>query len=924
MADIFTGKGLTLQYNEDTGNRSPQGIGNITINQVNTFPVLTISSETNNFETYDSDYKTVLLSDKTVEPLDIVVNYLPDDPTHQFLDNAADTQQLFQLIIQYQLDLDESTITYAIVNGYITSYQLGGDTNTVVTKSYNFTPSGDVVARAMSIAALLPIYQGDYGVGGNGNTVPQYAPTVPAGNSFIKVPSTQAGNPAGADMMGVGLVDGTAVSSIAMTKTGTLSIYAKNATTAWTRIYTATQMDSRYVPLTRTINGHALTANVVLDSIDTGSLAITNNLGDVADATEARSNLNVYSKEEVDAGVQELASSVDTVQSNVDELSTDSATNLAAAVSTLTTSIDAVSTDVSTNYVPKTTTVNGKALTGNVALSKAEVGLANVTNDAQLKAASNLSDLVNVTTARTNLGLGNAALRDVGTAAGNILLAGVRGAPTGDSGFFQTTLTSPETADWDTITSPGLYKTILQGGVGNNAPPASQGDYFYCYVIKRLDGALQQMAFPYATGTNSGRFFYRGFNAAWRPWAEILTTDSMIDLKNGGTGGLLKLASGGTQIFSPNKTRAFALFDTNDWGVWESGTSNRIALPVVSGGTGGTDYDSALKNLNAFKFQREGLGNVDLNSLSGLSAGAYMQPSSAYASTANNYPVASAGALVVVSNAANNLEGCTQFYYPYNATQMYMRRRVYTSGTASTWTEWSTVPTTDAANVWIENQTFNSQMRLFVNGEAIRLIAPANQASYIMAFTDNSGSIAKRRWYVGNGGADSNTVLINSVTNAGLQLAGNGSVLLQGRSDGSGTGAIRNFVINNDGNITGPLGTVTQTASDISLKSEVMPAKEGALDRINAIGCVEFNWDTDERRDRGFIAQQLAEIDDLYTFKVDECEYLNYSQTALMSDTFGAIQELSQRNDTLQTTLQNQQLQIDELKALVQSLIDNK
>ena len=52
--------------------------------------------------------------------------------------------------------------------------------------------------------------------------------------------------------------------------------------------------------------------------------------------------------------------------------------------------------------------------------TKAHVGLSNVSNDLQLKAGSNLSDLLSASSARTNLGLGDSATKNVGTTAGTV------------------------------------------------------------------------------------------------------------------------------------------------------------------------------------------------------------------------------------------------------------------------------------------------------------------------------------------------------------------------------------------------------------------------------------------------------------------------------------------------------------------------
>ncbi|MEZ7211446.1 hypothetical protein HN028_14290 [Pantoea ananatis] len=59
--------------------------------------------------------------------------------------------------------------------------------------------------------------------------------------------------------------------------------------------------------------------------------------------------------------------------------------------------------ETDTNFVPKTTKVNGYALSSDINLNKDDVGLTNVTNEAQLVVSKNLSDIPNATTARYNI-----------------------------------------------------------------------------------------------------------------------------------------------------------------------------------------------------------------------------------------------------------------------------------------------------------------------------------------------------------------------------------------------------------------------------------------------------------------------------------------------------------------------------------------
>ena len=105
------------------------------------------------------------------------------------------------------------------------------------------------------------------------------------------------------------------------------------------------------------------------------------------------------------------------------------------------------------------------------------------------------------------------------------------------------------------------------------------------------------------------------------------------------------------------------------------------------------------------------------------------------------------------------------------------------------------------------------------------------------------------------------------------------------------------------------IDSVRSSSSDKRLKTNVKPTKVKALDTLNSIEMVEFNWKKDNKFEKiGAIAQQVQSVDETLVIK-DEFDkvnndYLRIKYYDIIPYLIKAIQELSEENNNLKLRLQ--------------------
>lgn len=219
-------------------------------------------------------------------------------------------------------------------------------------------------------------------------------------------------------------------------------------------------------------------------------------------------------------------------------------------------------------------------------------------------------------------------------------------------------------------------------------PSIASGEAYLNGFISRNDGS-PSFAGVFQGWSTGSLYTYRWVEELGPKWERHARKNEISRLYN---------YTAETQLYAGESTN-YLFISNSAWGArTESGP---LPLGLAYGGTGGSNAEQARTNIEVMYERKSNLGSDNINTLTGEYSGFYSQGLNANATTANGYPVASAGALLVIKNGANGKSGCTQLYFPYNGTNgvFYMRQYIIqSSATGWEWSAWKKFQSLDFAD----------------------------------------------------------------------------------------------------------------------------------------------------------------------------------------------------------------------------------
>lgn len=242
--------------------------------------------------------------------------------------------------------------------------------------------------------------------------------------------------------------------------------------------------------------------------------------------------------------------------------------------------------------------------------------------------------------------------------------------------------------------SPSGYLGFIRIMAGATGWPsiASDESYLSGFICPTLGGD------PTFSGLFIGKRYGDAYTYTWHAstgpvWKKIAKKDDISRFS--------QIGSDQTRIYAGNGKTYLEIGNDRAWGVYNGETGQWKPLDIAQGGTAGRNATQARTNLEVMHEKRSALGETNINTLTGEYSGFYYQTTNSAATTERGYPIATAGALLVIKNGANSASGCTQLYFPYNSINgaFYMRQHVIKSQEEGwVWTDWKKFQSLDYAD----------------------------------------------------------------------------------------------------------------------------------------------------------------------------------------------------------------------------------
>ena len=223
-------------------------------------------------------------------------------------------------------------------------------------------------------------------------------------------------------------------------------------------------------------------------------------------------------------------------------------------------------------------------------------------------------------------------------------------------------------------------------------PSIASGEAYLIGFISGNDGSPSYAGIFQGWGSRS-LYTYRWSSELGPQWSRHARKDEVDRFS--------QIGSDQTRIYAGNGKTYLEIGNDRAWGVYNGETGQWKPLDLAQGGTAGRNAEQARTNIEAMYERKSNLDSTNINTLTGEYSGFYSQGLSANATSANGYPTQSAGALLVIKNGANGNAGCTQLYFPFNATNgvFYMRQHIIqSSATDWEWTTWKKFQSLDVAD----------------------------------------------------------------------------------------------------------------------------------------------------------------------------------------------------------------------------------